>query len=155
MKFQTDFDKRIKDVYDIIALPYPPKTINSDAGALEEEFPEEETTVELKPFKQKTQSYNIHNETLTCRKATKTLSSFITECERKRRENEDKNVKGRDYLKQKEDVIHFINVLSEKAKVISLALYIFDHSMLWLIPILLKNSPLYFKFTLLKVVNQL
>lgn len=116
MKFQTDFDKRIKDVYDIIALPYPPKTINSDAGALEEEFPEEETTVELKPFKQKTQSYNIHNETLTCRKATKTLSSFITECERKRRENEDKNVKGRDYLKQKEDVIHFINVLSEKAK---------------------------------------
>lgn len=116
MKFQTDFDKRIKGVYDLIALPYPPKTINLDAGALEEEAPEEETTVELKPFKQKTQSYNIHQETLTSRKATKTLSSFITECERKRRENENKNVKGRDYLKQKEDVIQFINILSEKAK---------------------------------------
>ena len=116
MKIQTEFDKKIKEVYEIIALSYPPKTLKNDSFP-EELLESEDTSVELKPFKLKSQSYNIQKDELTVHRTSKQLTKFFSECERRRRENDTVNDKDQNYLKYKENVVNFIDSLSSKAKV--------------------------------------
>lgn len=115
MKIQTEFDKKIKEVYEIIALSYPPKTLKNDSFP-EELLESEDTSVELKPFKLKSQSYNIQKDELTVHRTSKQLTKFFSECERRRRENDTVNDKDQNYLKYKENVVNFIDSLSSKAK---------------------------------------
>ena len=124
MKIQTEFDRKIKEVYEIIALPYPPKTLQN-GGVSEENFETEENSMELKPFKLKSQSYNIQKDELTVHKTSKQLTRFLTECERHRRESEKVTEKDQSYLKYKENVVNFIESLSSKAKV-RYNIYMFD-----------------------------
>ena len=117
MKINTDFDRRIKQIYEIIALPYPPKTQKTDE--VDDEAVEiEELILDIKPFAPKVQSYNINKDLLTTHKATKQLSKFLENIERKRRANDPTDSQHPDdYIKYKENVVAFINTIASKAKV--------------------------------------
>ena len=122
MKIQTGFDKTLKEVYHMLALPYPPSSIKNEEQPEiedEDEVELEETAILVKPFKPKFKSYNINKDSLTSHRAAKQLTGLISELERKRRENEsNKEVHNNtNYLEYKENVVNLINHLSSRAKV--------------------------------------
>ncbi|XP_063674895.1 uncharacterized protein LOC134811769 isoform X2 [Bolinopsis microptera] len=121
MKIQTGFDKTLKEVYHMLALPYPPCSIKNEEQPEiedEDEVELEETAILVKPFKPKFKSYNINKDSLTSHRAAKQLTGLISELERKRRENEsNKEVHNNtNYLEYKENVVNLINHLSSRAK---------------------------------------
>ena len=119
MKIQTGFDKTLKEVYHMLALPYPPRPIQSEElQVLEDEDEVEETAIQIKPFKPKFKSYNINKDELTKHQASKQLTRSIAELERKRRETEKNADVDANYMKFKENVVNSVNHLSSRAKVI-------------------------------------
>lgn len=118
MKIETQFEKKLKEIYDLLAIPYPPKTLYNSEVEVDVEEIAEENSIEIKPFTPKIKPYNINKDILTCHKATKQLTKFLAEMERMRRtvaasENKDDT----NFLKYKENVVNFIENLSSKAKV--------------------------------------
>lgn len=118
MKIQTGFDKTLKEVYHILALPYPPRPIQSEElQVIEDEDEVDETAVQIKPFKPKFKSYNINKDELSTHRASKQLTKLIGELERKRRENDSNADVDANYIKYKENVVNLINHLYSRAKV--------------------------------------
>ena len=118
MKIQTGFDKTLKEVYHILALPYPPRPIQSEElQVIEDEDEVDETAVQIKPFKPKFKSYNINKDEVSTHRASKQLTKLIGELERKRRENDSNADVDANYIQYKENVVNLINHLYSRAKV--------------------------------------
>ena len=111
MKTETVFDTLCQNVYKTIGLEYKPEACD------EEDI--EEVDCEIRKFTKKTKSYNINKDKLCTHYASKKLSKFIEESERKRRDAEGKGglTHDADQLHKKEQVLDFINQLTAKAKV--------------------------------------
>jgi len=115
MKTETVFETLCKDVYKTIGLEYTPASRGD-----EEEV--EEVDCDIRKFIKKTKSYNINKDKLRTHYASKKLSKFIEESERKRRSAEEKesNLLGYYDAEQqvkKEGMIDFLNNLTTRAKV--------------------------------------
>lgn len=119
MKIESTFDKTLKEVYHMLALPFPPRVVNRQHDNFEAEDEVEETAITVKPFKPKYKSYNINKDCLTSHKATKQLTRLLGELERKRREAETNHEihDKTNYLKYKENIVRLIDHLSSRAKV--------------------------------------
>ena len=113
MKIETEFTRKLCRIYDLLALPYPPRTLQNTDDPDDVEI--EEVLIKIKPFNPKIKSYDIDHDSLTSHHATKQLSKFVEEAERRRRETDKPSMHEveENYLHYKQNVVSFINDLAK------------------------------------------